>query len=111
MNFIEVSHLGRVTRVTNGTEMQKPMGIEPDIGREIILTNEEGELIGYGRGVDKMLKSMPVIQAIKEAPLLKSQTKVITRKAKPLLKSMTAKPYFTNPAHSKIWGRLDSVGK
>ena len=108
-NFIEVCHLGRITRVTNGDEMQKAVGVDMGVGREIIMTDESGALIGYGHGVDALYKSMPVIQALKEKPLLKA--KIVMRNEKPLHKSVSAKCPQFNDWRDTGWKRLDAVGK
>jgi hypothetical protein len=108
MSYIQVSNLGRVTNVDNQKDMAKAMGCPEIIGRPIIMTDESGELIGYGRGSEALYKSMPIIAAIKEMPLLKA--KVVTRKEKPLLKAMRPKNRVLGD-YSYELAMLDSVGK
>jgi len=73
--FIQVSNLGTTSYVDNQKDLLKAMGVEQPYQQKIILTDEQGELVGIGHGVEAMMKSMPIIAAIKEMPLHKPKTK------------------------------------
>jgi hypothetical protein len=52
-------------------DMLKALGLEPT-GRLVVMTDETGQLVGTGFGGEKLLKSIPVVESIRDGSLLKS---------------------------------------
>jgi len=53
------------------SDMMKALGIDYG-GQLVIMTDENGELVGTGFGSEKLLKSMPVVESLRDGSLFKS---------------------------------------
>ena len=47
-DYIEISHLGRISRVSNQDEMLKAFGMGESEQQKIVMHDEDGQLVGIG---------------------------------------------------------------
>jgi hypothetical protein len=55
--------------IRGGDDMQKALGLDGG-GRLVVMTDESSELVGTGFGAEKLLKSMPLVEAMRDGSLL-----------------------------------------
>lgn len=81
---------GVVSDIRNGTDMLKALGQYDN--RALVMTDERGQLIGAGTDVRSMMRSQPLVKALREGkPLHKSTQKVavLAKKSETLRKSFS----------------------
>jgi len=76
--------------IKNGRDMLKALGQHTD--RSLVMTNESGQVIGAGTDVRSMMRSQPLVKALRESrPLHKATPKVavLAKKPETLRKSLS----------------------
>jgi len=80
------------SHVCNGVDdVHKAMGVQ-NFAKSVIMTDENGQLVGAGQGGDGFMNSMPLVKALREGcPLLKAKPvacKTAAQSERPLHKSL-----------------------
>lgn len=102
MHYI-FSQNGRDHVVRGGDDMQKALGLDSG-GRLVVMTDEQGQLVGTGYGAEKLLKSMPLVEAMRDGSLLKSM-----RANEPLHKIRIKKPLAKSLSRRQTSGCFDQL--
>jgi len=77
---------GQTHQIQGRGDMLKALGLGGD-AMSVIMTDENGALVGVGRGAEALTRSVPLIKALRESqPIIKKP--VVFKKQEPLQKSM-----------------------
>lgn len=83
---------GRIHRLNGQTSIANAMGVNQ--GKTVIMTDELGRVVGAGAGGENLMNSLPIIEAVRSAPIetISKEAQVVEKAMKtesPLMKSQT----------------------
>lgn len=108
MGIVYSDGTGSTHQFDSGREMMRALGLYNK--QEFIMTNEQGEVLGAGFGVEGLMGSRPILKALKNEELFKKSTPTPEQKA--FFTKSAAKPNTTpNTTLEKVIEDLEILQK